>query len=55
MCRFIRKQMTLFKALHPCADVDRPYVNRKNDGRGLLSVADVIQIEKCSLSLRVKI
>jgi len=30
--RFTRKQMTLFKALHPRADVDRLYVNRKKGG-----------------------
>jgi len=45
--------MTLFKALHPCADVDGLYVNCKNGGRGLLSIADVIGIEKYSLSLNV--
>jgi len=51
--RFTRKQMTLFKALHPRADVDGLYVNCKNGSRGLLSVADVVRIEKCSLSLNV--
>ena len=51
--RFTRKQMTLFKALHPHADIDRLYVNRKMGGRGLLSIADVVRLEKHSLSVYV--
>ena len=51
--RFTRKQMTLFKALHPRADIDRLYVNRKMGGRGLLSIADVVHLEKHSLSVYV--
>jgi len=48
--RITRKQMTLYKALHPRADVDRLYVNRKKGGRGLLSISDVVKMEKFSLS-----
>jgi len=40
--RLTGKQLTLFKALHPWADVDRLYVSRNKVGRGLLSVADVV-------------
>ena len=45
--------MTLYKVLHPCADIDRLYVNRKMGGRGLLSIADVVHLEKHSLSVYV--
>ena len=51
--RFTRKQMTLFKALHSHADIDRLYVNYKMGGRGLLSIADVVHQEKHSLSVYV--
>ena len=32
--------MTLHKALHPREDVDRPYVSRKEGGRGLTRIED---------------
>ena len=48
--RLIRKQMTLYNALHPRDDVDRLYVTRKSGGRGLLSVSDVVTLEKHSLT-----
>ena len=32
--------MTLHKVLHPKDDVDRLYVSRKEEGRGLASVED---------------
>ena len=51
--RFTRKQMILFKVLHPRADIDRLYVNHKMGGRGLLSIADVIRLEKYSPSVYV--
>jgi len=44
------KQMTLYKALHPHADVDRLYVPRRNGDRGLLSVSDTVNLEKHSLT-----
>ena len=52
--RMTRKQLNMFKALHPRADVDRLYVPRRNGGRGLLSVSDVVHLEKHSLSLYVQ-
>ena len=51
--RLTRKQMTLFKALHPCADVDRLYVTHKKGGKGLVSVADVVSLKKHSLLVYV--
>ena len=37
-----RKQMTMHKALHPRDNVDRLYVSRKEEGRGLASIEDSI-------------
>ena len=52
--RKTRKQMTLDNALHPRADVDRLYVPRKKRGRGLLSVSDVVPVEKSALATYVE-
>ena len=51
--RLTRKQLTLYKALHPRADVDRLYVPRKVGGRGLLSVSNVVQVEMSALATYV--
>ena len=37
-----RKLMTMHKALHPRDDVDRLYVSRKDEGRGLASIKDSV-------------
>ena len=37
-----RKLMTMHKALHPRDNVDRLYVSRKEEGRGLASIEDSI-------------
>ena len=34
--------MTMHKALHPRDDVDRLYVSRKQGGRGLISIEDIV-------------
>ena len=34
--------MTMHKALHPRDDVDRLYVSRKEEGRGLASIEDTV-------------
>ena len=34
--------MTMHKALHPRDDVDRLYVSRKEGGRGLASIEDIV-------------
>jgi len=47
--RLTRKQLTLFKALHPRADVDRLYVPHRRGGRGLLSISDIVRMEKSAL------
>ena len=50
MDRKTRKLMTMNKALHPKADVDRLYVSRENGGRGLMSVEECVRLEEHSLS-----
>ena len=45
-----RKKMTIYKALHPRADTDRLYIPWKKGGRGLLSVEDMVTLEKTALS-----
>ena len=52
--RFTRKQMTLFKALHPRADVDRLYVNRKKGGYYyLLLISRTLQGYNADVQLHV--
>ena len=42
MDRSTRKLMTMYKALHPKDDVDRLYVSRRERGRGLASIVDIV-------------
>ncbi|CAB4011202.1 Hypothetical predicted protein [Paramuricea clavata] len=44
-----RKILTIYKCIHPRDDFDRLYWKRVEGGRGLKSVEDVVEIEKCSL------
>ena len=37
-----RKLMTMHKALHPRDDIDRLYVSRNEEGRGLASIEDSV-------------
>ena len=54
MDRKTRKLMTMNRALHPKADVDRLYVSRNEGGRGIMSIEECVRIEECSLSDYVK-
>ena len=45
-----RKQMNIYKSLHPRSDLDRLYVPRKKGGRGLRSPEDLVLIENTSLT-----
>ena len=47
--RRTRKLMTVYGAHHPKADVDRPYLQRCERGRGLLGLEDCVQVEVHSL------
>ena len=49
-----RKLMTMNRALHPQADVDRLYVKRAMGGRGLISIQDCVALEIDSLSRYVE-
>ena len=46
MDRKTRKMLTMFRSMHPQADVDRLYRKRKKGGRGLISVEDMVRMEK---------
>ena len=48
-----RKTMTMYEGLHPKSDVDRLYVKRKEEGRGLISVEQCIREEENSLGFYV--
>ena len=47
--RKTRKLLSVYRSLHPQADVDRLYVKRSQGGRGLISVEDCVNIEVGSL------
>ena len=40
--RKTRKLFTIYGALHPKSDVDRLYIPRKEEGRGLISIKDCV-------------
>ena len=49
-----RKILTMAGAFHMRGDVDRLYIQRKNGGRGLISVEDCVRKEERSLATYVK-
>ena len=40
-----RKTMTMYRALHPQADVDRLYTPRTSDGRGIIGTKVFFEME----------
>ncbi len=48
--RKTRKLLTIYRALHPQADVDRLYIKRGHGGRGMLSIEECVMVETNSLS-----
>ena len=48
-----RKTMTKSEALYPKSDVDRLYIKKKEEGRGLMSVENCIREEENSLGFYV--
>ena len=54
MDRKTRKLFTIYRALHPQADVDRLYLKRSEGGRGLLSIEECVIIETNSLVNYIK-
>ena len=49
-----RKTMTVHRALHPQADVDRPYIPKNKGGSGIITVEDYVKIETESLKKYVE-
>ena len=49
----IKKMMTMHGALQPKSDVDRLYMKRKEGGRGLSSVEQIVMEEENSLGFYV--
>ena len=49
MDRKTRKLLTVYRCMHPQADVDRLYWKRKEGGRGLINIEDCITVEENSL------
>ena len=41
--------LTIYRVLHPQADVERLYYKRADGGRGLISIEDCVEIEVNSL------
>ena len=54
MDRKTRKLFSIYRALHPQADVDRLYLKRSEGGRGLLSIEECVIIETNSLVNYIK-
>ena len=50
----IRKRMTLASAFHMRSCVDRLYIKRGKDGRGLIGVEDCVRTEEGSLACYAK-
>ena len=54
MDRKTRKMLNIYHAMHPRADIDQLYWTRKEGGRGLQSVTDVVKTEENSLGFYQK-
>ena len=54
MDRKTRKLLTMNNGLHPRADVDRLYLPRREGGKGMMSIEEIVRLEECSLSDYVK-
>ena len=52
--RKTRKLMSVYHALHPQSDVDRIYLPRQADGRGLLQIRQTVEEEKRALNDYIK-
>ena len=52
--RKTRKMMTIHRALHPRANVNRLYAPRKEGGKGMISIEDCVNIESRALGQYLK-
>ena len=50
MDRKTRKLMTIYRALHPQADVDRLYFKTSEGGSGMISIEECVNAETNSLN-----
>ena len=50
MDRKTRKLITIYRGIHPRSYVGRLYIPRSDGGRGLVSVEDCVNEEKCNLA-----
>ena len=51
--RKTRKLFTIYEALYPKSDVDRLYIPRKEEGRGLISIEDCVEVAITGLEVYV--
>ena len=51
--RKTRELFTIYGALHPRSDVDRLYIPRKEEGRGLISIEDCVELAVRGLEVYV--
>ena len=51
--RKTRKLFTIYGAFHPKSDVDRLYIGRKEEGRGMISTEDCVELAIRSLEVYV--
>ena len=52
--RTTRKTLTMYGVLHPKSDIDRQYLKRKHEGRGLIRLEIRVRLEENSLGLYVR-
>ena len=53
MDRKTRKLFTIYGTLHPKSDVDRLYIPRKKEGRGLIVIEDCVELAIRGLEVHV--
>ena len=54
MDRTTRKTLTMYGALHPKSDIDRLYLKRKHEGKGVISIKMCVRSEENNLGLYVR-
>ena len=54
MDRKTRKLMTIYRALHPQADVDRLHFKRSEGGNGMISIEELVNVEENNMKATYK-
>ena len=52
--RTTRKTLAMYGVLHPKSDIDRQYLKRKHEGRGLIRLEMRVRLEENNLGLYVR-